>query len=125
VALACHTPCVVELAPGYGCHVPAPGLDISRSLLLGLLPAALVAVDRIRPTLNLLPQIDRVAPADECHCALRWHNGWRLYVHHPVVCGRAVYESGALIELPRTTSLLLGVGGWPITIRINETHIPL
>ncbi|MBC8076300.1 MAG: hypothetical protein H7Y32_09525 [Chloroflexales bacterium] len=125
--MACNgpTPCLVELAPGYGCHVSALGLDISRAFLLRFLPATLVAVDRIRATLNLLPQIDGVAPADECHCALRWHNGWRLVAHRPVVCGRMLYDGGAQLDLTRSTALLLGVGGWPIIIRINETHIPL
>jgi hypothetical protein len=125
MATGCNQMCVVELAPGYGRHVAAAGLDISRSLLLSVLPASLVAADRIRSTLKLPPRIDRVAPADECHCALRWQNGWHLYAHHPVVCGRAVYEGGVLIELPRSTALHLGVGGWPIVIRINETYIPL
>ena len=125
IAPACHVTCVVEFAPGYGCHVPAAGLDISHNFLLRFLPAALVAADRIRPTLNMPPQIERLAPGDVCHCALRWHGGWRLIAHRPVVCGHTTYENGAQLDLHRSTVLTLGVGGWPIAIRIDETYIPL
>lgn len=117
--------CVVELAPGYGYPVSALGVDIGYNLLAHCLPGPLIAVDRARATLNLPPHIDAVAPAGECHCALRWHNGWRLCAHHPVICGHVIYENGALIDLPRSTALQLGVGGWPIFVRIDETHIPL
>jgi hypothetical protein len=117
--------CAVELAPGYSYSVPDSGLDINHEFLLRYLPAALVATDRTREFLHLPVLLDSVSHGTPGHCSIHWDSGWFLTAHQPIFIDQTCYSDGWRISILHAVSLRLGTPGWPITVRIDATHIPL
>lgn len=119
------SPCQIELWPTYVCSIPAGGVAISRDLLSAHLPAWVIATERVRAGLSVLSSLEQISNATAGHCSIRWRGRWSLFAHSPVTIGGVICLQGAEIPLLRTTTLLIGQAGWPVTVHLGAVALPL
>lgn len=113
--------CRLQLAPNCMVVVQGNHLELNRDYLSDRLPSTVLLAEKARVFSGYDSRLMRVSRARHCDI-FRQDDCWYVRAHKPTYVNGHVLDKGKIskIQPPRTT-IVLGKGGWPITIELVAT----
>lgn len=112
--------CRLQLAPNCVVTVPGDHLELNRNYLSDKLPSTVVLAEKARVFSGYDSRLMHVSRTRHCDI-IRQHEQWYVRAYKPTYVNGKVLDHGQTAPIqPPATTLVLGHGGWPVTVELVE-----
>lgn len=112
--------CRLQLAPNCVVTVQGDHLELNRNYLSDKLPSTVVLAEKARVFSGYDSRLMHVSRTRHCDI-VRQHEQWFVRAYKPTYVNGRIFDHGQIAPIqPPATTLVLGHGGWPITVELVE-----